>query len=195
RILAEGGKAGIYAGLINQRGVVRADSVSKDATGRIVFKASDITILDDGSVTSAAGAKGGEIQVLGNKGGLVGNARVDASGDAGGGTVLIGGDFQGKNAEVQNAWRTYMGPQSSMTADAITTGDGGKVIVWSDDATRAYGTISARGGAQSGNGGFVEVSGKNWLDFNATVNTSAIKGTTGVLLLDPALVTISDIGP
>jgi hypothetical protein len=69
-----------------------------------------------------------------------------------------------------------MAPQSSITADAITSGDGGKVIVWSDDTTRAYGSISARGGAQSGNGGFVEVSGKNWLDFNATVNTSAVKG-------------------
>jgi filamentous hemagglutinin family protein len=69
KILAEGGKVGIYAGLINQRGLVRADSVSKDATGRIVFKASDTTILDAGSVTSAAGAKGGEIQVLGQQGG------------------------------------------------------------------------------------------------------------------------------
>ena len=192
KILAEGGKAGIYAGLINQRGVVRADSVSKDATGRIVFRASDTTILDEGSVTSAAGAKGGEILVLGNKVGLVGSARVDASGDAGGGTVLVGGDYQGKNADVQNAWRTYMGPQSSITTDAITTGDGGKIIVWSDDATRAYGSISARGGSQSGNGGFVEVSGKSWLDFNATVDTSAPKGATGVLLLDPAAVSITN---
>ena len=192
QIITQGGKAGIYAGLINQRGIVRADSASKDATGRIVFKASDTTILDAGSVTSAAGAKGGEIQALGNKVGLVGNAQVDASGDAGGGTVLIGGDYQGKNSDVQNAWRTYLAPQSSITADAITSGDGGKVIVWSDDATRAYGTISARGGAQSGNGGFVEVSGKNWLDFNATVDTSASKGSTGVLLLDPAAVSITN---
>src|SRR6185369_5351854 len=190
KILADGGRAGIYAGLITQRGVVRADSVSKDATGRIVFKASDTTILDDGSVTSAAGAKCGEIQVLGNKVGLVGNAKIDASGDAGGGTVLVGGDYQGKNADIQNAWRTYVGPQSSITADAITTGDGGRVVVWSDDATRAYGTISAKGGAQSGNGGFVEVSGKNWLDFNGRVNTSAVRGATGTLLLDPAQVDI-----
>src|SRR5436190_11028447 len=109
RILAEGGKAGIYAGLITQRGVVRADSVSKDATGRIVFKASDTTILDAGSVTSAAGAKGGEIQVLGNKVGLIGTAKIDASGDAGGGTVLVGGDYQGRNAAIPNASRTYVG--------------------------------------------------------------------------------------
>jgi filamentous hemagglutinin family protein len=190
KILADGGKVGIYAGLINQRGIVRADSASKDATGRIVFKASDTTILDEGSVTSAAGAKGGEIQVLGNKVGLVGNARVDASGEAGGGTVLVGGDYQGANADVQNAYRTYVGPQSSIKADAITSGDGGKVVVWSDDATRAYGSISARGGAQCGNGGFVEVSGKNWLDFDSVVNTGAVRGSAGVLLLDPSQVNI-----
>ena len=79
----------MYAGLINQRGVVRADSVSRDATGRIVFRASDTTMLEAGSVTSAAGAKGGEIQVLGSKVGLVGDARVDASGEAGGGNSTL----------------------------------------------------------------------------------------------------------
>ena len=29
-------------------------------------------------------------------------------------------------------------------ADAIVEGDGGKVIVWSDDTTRFYGSLSAR---------------------------------------------------
>src|SRR6185503_17655402 len=83
------------------------------------------------------------------------------------------------------------GPDAQIRADAITSGDGGKVIVWADDATRAYGTISARGGAQSGNGGFVEVSGKNWLDFSAIVDTSSIRGAYGTLLLDPANVNIT----
>ena len=191
KILVEGGKAGIYAGLIDQRGIVRADSVSKDATGRIVFKASDTTILDAGSVTSAAGAKGGEIQVLGNKVGLAGTAQIDASGDAGGGTVLVGGDFQGKNAAIQNASRTYVGADASINADAGVSGDGGKVIVWADDATRFYGSISARGGAQGGNGGSVEVSGKKWLDFNGHVNTLAPNGKAGELLLDPTNVFIA----
>jgi hypothetical protein len=33
----------------------------------------------------------------------MGDAVVDASGAAGGGTVLVGGDYQGKNAAVPNA--------------------------------------------------------------------------------------------
>ncbi|OGA61903.1 MAG: hypothetical protein A3F77_18680 [Betaproteobacteria bacterium RIFCSPLOWO2_12_FULL_67_28] len=190
QILAEGGKIGVYAGLINQRGVVRADSASVDASGKIVFRSSDTTLVEAGSVTSASGAKGGEIQVLGNKVGLTGDARVDASGEAGGGMVLIGGDFQGKNPEVPNAYRTYFGPEAMIKADAISSGDGGKVIVWSDDATRAYGTISARGGAQGGNGGLVETSG-HYLDVTRAPDVSAPNGKGGTWLLDPWDITIS----
>ena len=64
----------------------------------------------------------------------------------GGGTVLIGGDFQGKNAAIRNAQYTYVGKDATVKADAIDSGDGGKVIVWADDTARSYGQISARGG-------------------------------------------------
>jgi len=231
QIVADSGRIGIYAGLINQSGTIRADSAVAEA-GRILLKATKNTTLEAGSVTTANGPTGGSvtiqsgdttlvwgtvearglgsppagggvapagdgmvgaggtIQILGDLVGLTGNARIDASGDSGGGTVLVGGDFQGKNPDVQNAFRTYFGPDATIRADAITSGDGGKVIVWSDDATRAYGTISARGGAQSGNGGLVEVSG-HWLDFNATVDTRAPNGVTGSLLLDPSNIYIA----
>ena len=46
-----------------------------------------------------------------------------------------------------------------MEANAIETGDGGRVIVWSDDYTGFYGNISARG-SETGLGGFVETSSK-----------------------------------
>ena len=217
QIVADAGRVGIYAGLVTQSGTVRADSAVAEG-GRIMLKATKNATLEAGSVTSANGTKGGSITVesggttlvagtvhakgsagkggtvnlLGHQVGVIGNALINASGAAGGGTVLVGGDFQGKNPEVQNAFRTYLGPDATISADAIKSGDGGKVIVWSDDATRAYGTISARGGAQSGNGGFVEVSGKRWLDFSGRVNTSAAKGSFGTLLLDPSDITIDN---
>ena len=73
--------------------------------------------------------------------------------------------YQGKG-DIPTASRTYVGPDSTIKADATENGDGGKVIVWSDEITGFYGDISARGGAEGGNGGFVEVSGKDTLIFS-----------------------------
>ena len=218
QIIAQSGRIGIYGGLVRQGGTVSANSAVMGENGKIVFKATKDVTLDAGSVTTANGVQGGsitiqsdtgttlvsgtveakgdqgtggQVQILGNFVGLTGNAILDASGQTGGGSVLIGGDYHGGNPNVQNAFRTYFGPDAIVRADAIQSGDGGKVIVWSDDITRAYGTISARGGAQSGNGGFVEVSSGNSLDFAAMVNTGAPNGKTGTLLLDPLDITIT----
>ncbi|HEX7635181.1 MAG TPA: filamentous hemagglutinin N-terminal domain-containing protein, partial [Noviherbaspirillum sp.] len=193
RVIAEGGRIGIYGALVNQRGTVSANSAVVGENGKIVFKASKDTVLDTASVTTATGeGKGGEIQVLGERIGLFGNAKVDASGKTGGGTVLVGGDYQGKNHDVPNAATTYFGRNAEIKADAIDNGDGGKVIVWADDTTKAYGRISARGGDQSGNGGLVETSGKRSLVFRSRVDTGARNGKAGRLLLDPLDITVAD---
>jgi len=191
RIIAEGGSIGIYGALVNQRGLVNADSAVRGEDGRILFKASGETLLDAGSVTSARGVDhGGSIQVLGDHVGLAGDALVDASGQHGGGTVLVGGDFHGANPQLANASATYVGAQATIRADAIESGDGGRVAVWSDGATRAYGHLSARGGQQSGNGGFAEVSGRGYLDYGARTDLLAPHGAAGTLLLDPNDITI-----
>ena len=108
--------------------------------------------------------------------------------------MLVGGDFQGKNPNVQNAFRTYVGPDATIKADAITNGNGGKVVVWADDVTRFYGNVSTRGGAQSGDGGNVEVSGKGTLDFSGLVVTAAPFGRNGTLLLDPTNIEVINGG-
>src|SRR6266542_4293582 len=146
------------------------------------------TVLHSGSIDATGagrGTQGGEVQVLGDHVGLVGSALVDVSGNAGGGTALIGGDLRGSNPDVGNAQRTFVGSEAQIRADALQRGDGGKVIVWSDDTTRFYGHISARGGPRGGDGGFSEVSGKNNLDFLWSVDLTAAHGQPGTLLLDP----------
>jgi hypothetical protein len=147
----------------------------RGANGKIVLKASGTTLVEAGSQTSATGSNlntGGDILLLGEKVGLSGNAVVDASGAAGGGTVLVGGDYQGKNAAVPNAQQAYVGKDALIRADALERGNGGKVVVWSDAATQVFGAISARGGAAGGNGGMVETSG-HYLDMQGTVDTRA----------------------
>jgi len=105
--------------------------------------------------------------------------------------ILVGGDYQGKGA-TPTASRTYVGRDVSIAADAIHSGDAQKVVVWADGDTRFYGSISARGGVASGDGGLVEVSGKQNLGFDGRVDTSAPNGTGGSLLLDPDTITIVD---
>ena len=221
QVVADAGSVGIYGTTVKHSGVVRANSAQVGANGKIAFKATKDVTLDAGSRIEANGPSGGEITVQGESGtllaqgvveakgeeqqggqiqlfatqvGLIGSARVDASGQDGGGTVLIGGDRHGHNPDVQNAWRTYFGPNATVKADAIRNGDGGKVIVWSDDITRFYGNISARGGTGGGNGGFAEVSGKEYLIYRGTTDLSAQGGRFGTLLLDPRDITIQGSG-
>jgi len=151
--------------------------------------ASDIAVKDGMAIASGSinvssdSGKGGNIGVFGKQVGLV-NAQVNASGATGGGTVLIGGDVQGKGT-VPNALQTYIDASSNIFANGLLTGDGGKVIIWADRSTQFYGAIAARGGDISGNGGFVEVSGKDNLIYQGSTDTRAINGNTGTLLLDP----------
>jgi len=187
QIIAQGGGIGMAGALVSQRGVLNANSAVVGEHGKIVLKASGKALLEAGSVTSATGAAGtgGQIHVLGEQVGLLGNAKVDASGATGGGTVLLGGDYQGKNAAVQNARQVLVGKDASVTADAIHRGNGGKVIAWGNESAQVHGSISARGGAQGGDGGLVETSGHYLAVDGIRVDTSASRGKRGNWLLDP----------
>jgi len=185
---------GMIQSVVNNEGMIEAKGV-EERDGKIFLLGAD-EVFNSGTLdasNTAAGKAGGTIHVLGDKVGLFDNAFIDASGDAGGGTILIGGDFQGANPEIQNAYRTGVGSNVVIKADATNTGNGGKVIIWADNWTKYYGTISATGGIISGDGGFAEVSGKDSLLFRGTVDLRAENGKIGTLLLDPADLTISAV--
>ena len=94
-------------------------------------------------------------------------AIIDASGDAGGGNIKIGGDFHGQGT-TPTALNTYVDANALINANAITTGNGGNVAVWADDYTNFCGNIYCHAAAaQSGNGGYVETSGKINLEMTA----------------------------
>ncbi|MCJ7600665.1 MAG: filamentous hemagglutinin N-terminal domain-containing protein [Desulfobulbaceae bacterium] len=183
--------------VVNNTGLIQAHSI-EELNGEIILQGgSSGIVVNSGTLDASgkgAGETGGSVQVLGEKVGLLDQAVVDVSGAKGGGTALIGGDYQGKNPDVQNATATYVGQDAVIKAGAIDNGDGGRVIVWADEVTRAYGDISARGGETSGDGGFVEVSGKSYLDSRADIDTHAPQGEAGTLLLDPTDITITALG-
>jgi filamentous hemagglutinin family protein len=134
-----------------------------------------------------------QINILGDRVAIL-NANLDASGNGGGGTVRIGGDVGGRST-LPAASRTLVDQNSTLRADAIGEGDGGRVVVWADDTTAFYGEISARGGDRTGNGGFAEVSGRQSLIFDGTADLTAAQGRLGTLLLDPTDILINDLGP
>ena len=181
--------------VVNMEGTIQANTVV-EKEGRVFLTGGSSGVVNvSGTITASgndSGEQGGTVHVLGDKVGLFANAVVDVSGDTGGGEALIGGDYQGKNAEVQNAKRTYVGEDAVINASAGTTGSGGKVIVWADEVTRFYGSVLATGGSLSGDGGFVEISGKGNLNFHAyQIALGAVNGVDGTLLLDPLNITIS----
>jgi filamentous hemagglutinin family protein len=186
-------------GNINNSGTISANNADGSG-GTIVVDGghnatTPATVINSGTISAAgtvSGTAGGSVEVLGDDVGLFGSSLVDVSGAAGGGTALIGGDLHGANPDIQDAEQTYVSPNSVIKADAITSGNGGKIVVWSDDATQFFGTESARGGATGGNGGFIETSGHGFLDFQGDAITLAPVGQAGTLLLDPSQLTIDN---
>ncbi|WP_181770202.1 filamentous hemagglutinin N-terminal domain-containing protein [Bradyrhizobium sp. UNPF46] len=201
--------------VINNTGVIEANSIGS-RNGMIVLSAATAstkpagapmqTIRLSGKLSVAGkqnGTKGGAIIVSGENI-KVAAASIDASGQAGGGKVLIGGDVGGGrgNAAITNRNATLEGfnvaaastvsvdAASVIDASAKSTGNGGKVVVWSDQATTFYGVVHATGGSQFGNGGLVETSGHQLAFAGARVDTSARHGRSGLWLLDPDDLTI-----
>jgi filamentous hemagglutinin family protein len=69
--------------------------------------------------------------------------------------------------------------------DVSGTADAGTVFVHSTQMTKFLGSIHAKGGSQGGDGGIVEVSGEYGMIFQGSVDTHAMQGKNGSLILDP----------
>ncbi|MBC5782855.1 filamentous hemagglutinin N-terminal domain-containing protein [Ramlibacter sp. USB13] len=186
-----GDAVAIFAGTLKHSGLVQAQAATAEG-GKVVLKATADALVD--GTVRASGKRGGSIDVLGERVGLLAGSTVDASGLFGGGSIRIGGDYQGRNAAVPNAKAVFVDASAKIRADASLAGNGGRVIVWSDEVTRMRGAISARGGNLAGNGGFVEVSSKGHLAYTGFTDLSAPRGRVGDLLLDPQDIVIFHTG-
>ena len=209
-LIAERGAAGMFADSIRNAGTVEANAVTVGDDGVIRLVARDDLTLDAGGRVAAEGHSGGEVHVesergttwvsgevsarasegrggsirlLGDRVGLAG-ARIDASGPAGGGEVRIGGDVSGRGP-TPTAEATYVSADSIVSADALASGDGGKVVVFAEGFANVQGRLSARGGPSGGAGGFVETSGRRSFAIRHAPDTTAPKGEGGHWLIDP----------
>ena len=210
KLSANGGKVVLTAAaartivnsVINTKGVIEANAIGSKG-GTIVLAAATgkrkpagaptQTIKVAGTLSASgngAGQKGGGIKIAGENISLTG-AKLDVSGQAGGGTVSIGGKGTSATAATVTA-----DAYTVINASATGSGDGGKVTIWSDQATTVASVIEAMGGPNGGNGGTVETSGGT-VNFSGIasatgirVNTTAPTGTTGNWLVDPTNLTV-----
>ncbi|HZV25186.1 MAG TPA: hypothetical protein VFG00_02760, partial [Acidothermaceae bacterium] len=199
-VMTAGAKDSLLASSVNSTGVISAQSVA-DHNGTIVLSAAGAA----GSVTlggtvdaSSATAKAGSITATGHSVEISSGARIEATGETGGGSIRIGGGWEGGEGVAQAA---SVKVASSATIDASATGrgNGGEIVVRSDvndpqSTASVHGTLLATGGPEGGDGGRIETSG-HWLDVaGAVVRTGATAGRAGEWLLDPFNVTIASTG-
>ncbi|MBN8962459.1 MAG: filamentous hemagglutinin N-terminal domain-containing protein [Rhizobiales bacterium] len=191
RIKADGGSVVISAATareaarnaINLSGHVQARSISGHSGSITIGGGAGGRVRISGKLNVASRKhKGGHVTVTGRDIALSG-ATINAAGKTGGGSVRIGGDWQGKG-ELQRAATTTVDATTTIKADATGSGNGGDVVVWSDGATTVKGQITAKGGA-TGDGGTIETSGHT-IDFtDARIDASAQNGLAGTWLIDP----------
>jgi len=85
--------------------------------------------------------------------------------------VLVGGARQGQGPQ-RNAEATYVDKDATIKADALTRGNGGEVVVWSDSYTRFDGTIAAPRRQGGRDGGKVETSSHDVLAVTGRVDAA-----------------------
>ncbi|MCH8526870.1 MAG: filamentous hemagglutinin N-terminal domain-containing protein, partial [Kiritimatiellae bacterium] len=187
--------------MVDHTGTIRAGNAEFKSYGSAYTAAMNLSgLVEAGRISGSAGqgdaAISGELRSEGGDGEIaITAARLDVRdttriaavrADGSGGRIRIGGGYQGMDADLINADMVYVAEGALLSADGLEAGRGGEIIVWSDDTTRFYGELSARGGELDGDGGFAEVSGKRHLDFRGTVNLlGGGDGEAGTLLLDP----------
>ncbi|CAN1535534.1 FhaB Large exoproteins involved in heme utilization or adhesion [Burkholderiaceae bacterium] len=201
-----GGLAGItttpstIATLIENKLAVQAPD------GQIILSAVALNKLQAGVIKNSGSleanslvSKGGKIFLEGDDITLASTSQIEAKGPTGGGTVLVGGDWQG-SGDMRQATQVTMAAGATIDASATDKGDGGKVVLWSDvhnanSHTSIAGTVVAQGHGEQTKGGQIETSGSK-LDIadSATIRMGGAGASGGRWLLDPVDFTIAATG-
>ena len=192
---------------VNVSGLVRAGSAGRNADGSISLRGSNSVAVaagaevsgtkvsvDADSVAIAGNLSASSIQLTGEHVAVLAGATLSSDG----GSILVGGDWQGSNG-VRQAITTTL--EAGATIDA---GQGGKVVLWSDvtnadSVTTVAGLVRALGGRIETSGHLLELPGVvqagiggSWLldPTNVTITTTSTTGTLAGDLLNAGVTNI-----
>ncbi|RDH83989.1 MAG: hypothetical protein DIZ80_07595 [endosymbiont of Galathealinum brachiosum] len=157
-LLTNGGSASIFAGSIKNSGNINVDGLSLDSQGRVVLFASDKIELDESSLISANGVKGGDINIEAKQLTLIGEIDADGINEGGNisiqsdGFVALGGNIHADGASGGginiNAGVVSLAEKISARG---TTGKGGSVNIYGAGQNQEInGSVIDVSGAQGG---------------------------------------------
>lgn len=176
------------AGVANT-GQLMADGGRIFMTAKVAGDLAAMVVNNDGLVQARSTVeRNGEIYLTADGGGIHVGGTLDASAQpgAGGGHVSVvsqgGGDTVLTN-----------GSLIKVSGSDLAVSNAGSVYAWADATTRFEkgALIEARGGASGGDGGFVEISGRE-VKYRGLVDARAPHGRIGSVLLDPIQITIAN---
>ena len=150
--LQGGGMIGMYGTVNLPQGHYQVTSSAKKGALKI-RQAIDVSASDPA-------AKGGSIAIARQDSITVcKGAHFKANGPAGGGSILIGGPKGGKGDMPISQYETIVESEVILEASATANGPGGEIVVFSRGLAQVYGNLTAQGGPEGGDGGYVEVTG------------------------------------
>ena len=135
-----------------------------------------------------------QVNIIGNNIHLF-NSEIDASGVNGGGIVRIGSNYQ-ENSLLPTASRTLINDQSTIIADGLTDGNGGRIIIGAKDSTEFFGNISAQGFSNPNTterlGGFATIFSQNNLNIAGNINLKTTNSIPGNLIINAPEINIGN---
>ena len=181
--------------LVKENGVLKlvSNSGSIQSTNITLSSGAQGQTVNSGDLIASSNNEGGKITLEGKEVLVNSKSQLIATGYLQGGTILIGGDWQGEG-ELLQANYSLVEKNTLLDVSSIGSGDGGKIVIWSDihsptSKTIVHGTLKAN--SINGQGGKIETSGYFLNVDSIKVDTSSIFSNSGLWLLDPYDITIS----
>jgi filamentous hemagglutinin family protein len=178
-------------------GSINAAATDPKKNGGTVELLGDTVNVGGSSVIDVGGANAGTVSV--GVSAMIANQATATGGianlTAAPATPTAATGVTGTTPQANAAQQTVIQANSRILANATsTTGNGGHIVVWSEQQTTVGGILEANAGTLGGNGGIVETSGRTGLTIfpGTVVHTSAPKGKAGTWLLDPDGITIDN---
>jgi filamentous hemagglutinin family protein len=201
-------------GVIQNSGVISATSGNVQLNAMVRNQINELVIHNEGDIiATSAWQEGGDIYIGSNEGDIENHGLIESVATSdhdslshiqiNSDRIANFGTIKNNALDTGNAGSIELNAEdvvvlmadSLIQANGDVAGDGGNIKVFSPKNAifRQGANIEAQAGFQLGNGGFVDVSGWEYIEINGRVSTLALNGDNGEFLIDPYNVTISTV--